>query len=103
MPSSFSFWDHSIETLEKAINLRKQIEALKKTVEAIMGGKEIGNGKVAKRRGRPPKSASVESTTAKVDGRKGKRSAAARAKMAAAQKARWARKRGEAKAAATSK
>ena len=58
------------------------------------GGSTAGDGKVAARRGRPPKAASVEPVVGKVDGRKGKRSAAARAKMAAAQKARWAAKKG---------
>ena len=91
MPKSFSFWDHPIEALEKALDLRKQIEALRKTVADIMGGQETGHGKVAKRRGRPANTAPV---TAKVDGRKGKRSAATRAKMAAAAKARWAAKKG---------
>jgi hypothetical protein len=90
---SFTFWDHSIETLEKAIDLRKKIEALQKTVTDIMGsGAPVAA--VAKRRGRPPKTAPVESVAAKVDGRKGKRSAATRAKMAAAAKARWAVKKG---------
>src|ERR1700684_1030027 len=93
MPTSF--WDHPIATIEKALHIRKQIEALKASVAAILGGgTEAGNGRVAKLRGRPPKTALVESGTSKVDGRKGKRSAAARAKMAAAQKARWAKKTG---------
>jgi len=91
MPKPDSFWDHPIETLEKALHLRKQIEALKAQVAELMGG----SSSTGKRRGRPPKAASVASPAVKVDGRKGKRSAAARAKMAVAQKARWAKKRGE--------
>ena len=63
-----------------------------------MGGSSTGNGAVAKRRGRPAKTTLVEVVAAKADGRKGKRSAASRAKMAAAQKARWAKKRGDASA-----
>ncbi len=98
MPTTNSFWELPIATIEKALNVRKQIEALRKSVEEIMGG----SSPVAKRRGRPPKSAAVEPVTAKVDGRKGKRSAAARAKMAAAQKARWAKIRGESAPAAKS-
>ncbi len=90
MQPSFSFWDHPIATLEKALHLRKQIEALNSSLAEIMGG----SSSVGKRRGRPPKAAPVALTTAKVDGRKGKRSAATRAKMAAAQKARWAAKKG---------
>ena len=94
MPTSLSFWDHPIETIEKALSLRKQIEALKKTVANILGGGESGTVKVAKRRGRPPKAASAPSVTAKVDGRKAKRSPATIAKMKAAAKARWAKKKG---------
>lgn len=63
-----------------------------------MGGHEDGNPKVAVRRGRPAKTAQVGSGVVKVDGRKGNRSAAARAKMAAAQKARWAKMKGGASA-----
>ena len=91
---SNSFWDLPIATIEKALSIRKQIEALREAEEAIMGGSSTGNGAVAKRRGRPAKTAVVEPVASKVDGRKGKRSAASRAKMAAAQKARWAKKRG---------
>lgn len=95
MPTSTSFWDHPIVTLEKALHIRKQIEALKASVDHIMGGSSSGG--VAKRRGRPAKAAPVTSSSTKADGRKGKRSPAARAKMAAAQKARWAAKKGGAK------
>ena len=50
---------------------------------------------LAKRRGRPPKAvAGASSTVVRVDGRKGKRSAATIAKMKAAAKARWAAKKG---------
>ncbi len=87
-------------TIEKALHIRKQIEALKSSLIGIMGGQQVGNGKVARRRGRPPKTASVESPTTSVDGRKGKRSAATIAKMKAAQKARWAKKVGATPAAA---
>lgn len=97
MPKSDSFWDHPIENIEKALNLRKQIEALKNQVASLMGS-ETGHGKVAKRRGRPPKAVAEVTAAGKVDGRKGKRSKAARAKMAAAQKARWAAKKGVATA-----
>jgi hypothetical protein len=92
MPKPDSFWDHPIETIEKALDLRKQIEALRAREAKIMGGSSsVDTG--AKRRGRPAKAAAVPTAGAKVDGRKGKRSAAARAKMAAAQKARWAAKK----------
>jgi hypothetical protein len=95
MPTSPSIWDIPIETLEKVLACRKQIEAIKSSVENIMGG----SSPVGKRRGRPPKAASVASPAVKPDGRRKKRSAASRAKMAAAQKARWAAKKGTATAA----
>jgi len=79
--STSSIWDHPIETIEKALHIRKQIEALKKSLSAIFGD------------GTQP--LSVESSKPVVkDGRKGKRSAATIAKMKAAQKARWAKKNG---------
>jgi len=84
--STSSIWDHPIETIEKALHIRKQIEALKKSLSAIFGD------------GTQP--LSVESSKPVVkDGRKGKRSAATIAKMKAAQKARWAKKNGAAPAA----
>ena len=92
---SNSFWDLPIATIEKALSIRKQIESLKEAKEAIMGSiSSAGNGKVAKRRGRPSKTAVVVSANVNVDGRKGKRSAATIARMKAAQQARWAKKNG---------
>jgi len=80
---STSFFDLPIATIEKALGIRKQIEALQASLNSILGG--------VKESATP---ASLAVTTKKVDGRKGKRSPAARAKMAAAQKARWAKKTG---------
>jgi hypothetical protein len=77
---STSFWDHPIETIEKALQIRKQIEALRESLS------EIYNGAGKRASGVSGK---------KVDGRKGKRSAAVRAKMVAAQRARWAKKHGK--------
>ena len=74
MPKSDSFWDHPIATIEKALDMRKQIEAMQSSLSELLSG--------AKER------LTIKST----DGRKGKRSPAARAKMAAAQKARWAKR-----------
>jgi hypothetical protein len=86
-----SFWEYPIATIEKALEIRKQIEALQESLTEIYGG---STNHVSA----PPAKTATISTTAKpdkaVDGRKGKRSAAARAKMAAAQKARWAKMRG---------
>jgi hypothetical protein len=78
---SNSFWDLPISTIEKALDIRRKIEALQASLSEIYGG------------------AKKTVSTKGVDRRKGKRSAAARAKMAAAQKARWAKKRGESAAA----
>jgi hypothetical protein len=97
---STSIWDHPIATIEKALHIRKQIEALKSSLTGILGGQQVGDGKVSKRRGRPPKTASVGSPTVK-DGRKGKRSATTIAKMKAAQQARWAKKNDAAAAVET--
>jgi len=115
MQKSFSIWEHPIATLEKALDLRKQIEALKSSLAGIIGS-EIGHGKVPKRRGRPTKTKSVAyvapyssvdnglgglsspipiaiSVPKKSRKRRKKRtmSPEARAKIAAAQKARWAK------------
>jgi len=74
---SKSFWDHPIETIEKALHIRKQIEALKASLNDMLGGD-------------PELPLPFLTVT---DVRKGKRSPAVRAKMAAAQKARWAKKK----------
>jgi hypothetical protein len=78
---STSFFDLPIATIEKALGIRKEIEALQASVNELLGG--------VKESASP---ASVTVSPKRVDGRKGKRSPAARAKMAAAQKARWAKK-----------
>jgi hypothetical protein len=101
MPASIL--DIPIATLQKVLSIREQIETLKAAEQQILSGNIVGNGLVAKRRGRPPKSASAASATPAAsvvkDGRKGKRSAATIAKMKAAQQARWAKKNGAAPAA----
>jgi hypothetical protein len=91
MPTSFSFWDHPIESIERALEIRKKIEALKQSVSDIMGDTKAKAAKVI----------GAKISKGKVDGRRGKRSAATRAKMAAAAKARWAaRKAGASKTVA---
>jgi hypothetical protein len=69
-----------IATIEKALAIRKELEALQSSLNKILGGRNV--------------EAVVASPVVK-DGRKGKRSAATRAKMKAAQQARWAAKKGE--------
>jgi hypothetical protein len=78
---SKTFWDHPIETIGKALHIRRQIEALERNLSEIYSG-------------------TVPHVTSKeVVGRKGKRSAATRAQMAGAQKARWVKKNGASPAA----
>jgi len=80
---SNSIWDHPIETIEKALHIRKQIEALKANLVGMFGD------------GKQPLVKETAALPSK-DGRKGKRSAATIAKMRAAQQARWAKKNGAA-------
>ena len=74
------FWDHPIETIEKALHIRKQIEALNASLNELYGD------------GTQP--LVIETPIRANDKRKGKRSAATRARMKAAQQARWAKKKG---------
>jgi hypothetical protein len=80
---STSLLDLPVATIEKALAIRKEIEALQTSLHSILGG--------VKESVTPTSPAVI---TKKADGRKGKRSPAARARMAAAQKARWAKKNG---------
>ena len=81
MPASI--WDHPIETIEKALHIRKQIEVLEAKLREIYGD------------GRQPLFTEKPASGVK-DGRKGKRSPATIAKMKAAQQARWAKNKGAA-------
>jgi hypothetical protein len=99
----------SVEQLRKAISIKEQIEALQGEIEAITGGG--GSAAPQKRRGRKKMSRSeaariaVAARWAKVRAAKGeggpkkksKFSAAHRAALAAAQKARWAKAKAEGK------
>ena len=76
-----SIWDHPIATIEKALHIRKRIEALQASLLAI-----YGSGKQPLFSGKPAPMIK--------DGRKGKRSATTIAKMKAAAKARWAVRKG---------
>lgn len=76
----------SIEQLRRALAIEEQIAALRAELAAIYAGEAAPKGK----RAAAPAAAAADSG----DGRKGKRSAATRAKMAAAQKARWAKLNG---------
>ena len=86
MSQSNSFWDHPIDKLEEALSLRKQIASLQEKLSGMFGSSE---------------SKAAGTTTAAPRGRRGGKrtvSPEARARMAASQKARWA-KRNQAKGA----
>lgn len=82
-----TFHDLTTAQLKQAVQMREQIEALQEKLDALLGGKSSDTPK--KKLGRP----------------KGKRtmSAAGRAKIAAAQKARWAKINSTSSAKASSK
>jgi hypothetical protein len=90
MSNSKSFWDHPIEKLEEALNIRKQIGALQDKLNALIGN-EVS-------------SAAAKLVTA-VKKRTRTMSAEARERIAAAQRARGAKTKGSstvvAKAAAS--
>ena len=71
----------SVGQLRDAIAIKEQIEGLQRELQGIFNGGSVGNG--AARRGRPP-------------GGRRRMSAEARARIAAAQRARWAKVRGTA-------
>jgi hypothetical protein len=73
----------SIDQLKRAIVVAEQIEALQAELNQILGGQ-------------PAPRSTASALTPTTDSRKGKRSPAVKARMAAAQKARWAAKRGAA-------
>jgi hypothetical protein len=76
---SKSFWDHPIETIEKALHIRKQIEALQQNLREIYGD------------GRQPLFVENAPSAVAKGVRKRKKSAATLVKKAAAQQARWAK------------
>ena len=69
--------DLSVEQLRKAVQIKEQIAALEGQLAGLLGGKSV----------------STSTAVAAPSGRRGM-SAAARAKIAAAQRARWARVKG---------
>lgn len=73
----------SIEQLKRAIEIEERIAELQEELRSIFQG--VKSGPVI-----------TGSGSQKEDARRGRRSAATRAKMAAAQKARWAKKNGPA-------
>jgi hypothetical protein len=80
MPQSTSFWDHPIDKLEEALSLRKQIAALQAKLSSIFGSDD---------------STPAGKTAAAKSGKR-TMSPEAREKIAAAQRARWAKSKGTA-------
>jgi len=76
------FLDHPIETLERALHLRKQIDHLNKTLKDMFGRTSASLLEVQ-----------PDPTASQSKGRR-KMSAAGRKKIAAAQRARWAKSKG---------
>lgn len=106
MSSLDAFLNHPIETLERALNIRKQIDQLNETLKELFGPTPISLAGVhatsPKKRGRPRKVTAVMRSDGGVHTappakpkKKGGMSAEGRAKIAAAQKARWAKVKGE--------
>jgi hypothetical protein len=92
-----SFWDHPIEKLEEALHLKKQIHALQAKLGSLFGEEEEPSTVPAKRKpGRPPKIAAPSPSATPPPAKSGRKpfSAETKAKMAAAQRARWAGKSG---------
>lgn len=77
----------SADTLKRAAEILEEIEKLQSEMVGLFGASASAGGAAAKRRGRPP-------------GKRRKMSAEARARIAAAAKARWARYRADKKAVA---
>jgi hypothetical protein len=79
-----TFWNHPVEQLEKALHIRKQIAALQENLSAILGNHLPSFA---------AKTPVAEKAAAKSPGRR-TLSPAARARIAAAQRARWAKSKG---------
>jgi len=107
MSSIEAFLNHPIETLERALHIRKQIDQLNEVLKELFGPSPVSlagmQTSAPKKRGRPRK---VQSTAPmdelspgaaelKAKRKKRKMSPEGRAKIAAAQKARWAKAKGE--------
>jgi len=85
--TNYSVANLSVQQLRQALSLREQIERLEQDLAAILGGPVAAKAKVV---GRPSTKAEKPATTAPRR-RRGYISAAGRARIAAAQRARWAK------------
>lgn len=88
------------ETLQRAGDIIRQIEALQAELAGLFGGGSPSRGSAGKRRGRPPVAAKAASAAPAAGKRQHRMSAEGRARIAAAAKARWAKFRAEKKKAA---
>jgi hypothetical protein len=79
MSQSKSFWDHPIATIEEALSLKKQIAALQEKLGSLFGSDD----------GEKPKTKTISKK-----GGKRTMSVEARERIAAAQRARWAKSKG---------
>lgn len=91
--SNASITDLTTTQLRRAVAIKEQIESLESELSAMLGGPQAN----AKRRGRPKKASRDSDVAAKLEAsskepakKRRKFSAAARAKMRNAAKARWA-------------
>ena len=90
MPDSKSFWEHPIDKLEEALSLRRQLAALQDRLSNLFSSESDKPASPSGNTGKPgrPKGSTV--------------SPEARARMAAAQKARWAKAKGQTVSSQTS-
>jgi len=96
MAASGSIMQHpSIDQLRQAVQIADQIQKLEAQLAAILGG---GAAPAAKRRGGRPRKQPAEAKVKATRRKRGKMSAAGRAAISAAQKARWAKIKGRKKA-----
>lgn len=85
-----SFWDHPIDKLEEALNLKKQIHALQEKLSSLFGSDDDEPKEPKRRPGFTPVSPMAKKARAGKGGRR-TMSAEARERIAAAQRARWAK------------
>ena len=78
MTTNNPLFNLTVSQLKKAADVKERIDALNAELSAILGGESTVPFNTAPRRGRPP-------------GKRGGMSAAGRARIAEAQRARWAR------------
>lgn len=94
-----SFWDHPIDKLEEALNLKKQIHALQAKLSSMFGSDD---DEVSEPKKRPGFAAPAAAKTKPAKAGKRTMSPEARERIAAAQRARWAKSKGTSSSSAAS-